>query len=289
MTFSDGDFKSLGKPTKLNVVKPEECHAEETAPATKAATYSCPQEGCTRVFQRHAALENHLSFERCTKSVERANLLDYAKAEYAARLSEGVGKIPVLSATAMTTTSTVAPLSEGWALKQMKKPYRFNEKQKSYLLDKFNIGQETGHKVDPEVVAREMRREKDSNGERVFSMAEFLTPLQVSSFFSRLAAKMRQHPVVQTVEDIIAANDEENFANARASVLTALQLIHPIVCDQQNLCAMVKTGSLEKQKLGQLQHFCSELGLAVPDPPVRKKAPYVSLLKELVQGCTCME
>ena len=98
-------------------MKPEECHAEETAPATKAATYSCPQEGCTRVFQRHAALEKHLSFERCTKSVERANLLDYAKAEYAARLSEGVGKILVLSATAMTTTSTVAPLSEGWALK----------------------------------------------------------------------------------------------------------------------------------------------------------------------------
>ena len=173
----------------------------------------------------------------------------------------------------------------------MKKPYRFNEKQKSYLLDKFNIGQETGRKMDPEVVAREMRREKDSNGERVFAMAEFLTPQQVSSFFSRLAAKTRQHPAVQTVEeeDVLAANDEENFANARASVMATLQLIHPIVCDQQNLCAMVKTGSLEKQKLGQLQHFCSELGLAVPDPPMRKKAPYVTLLKELVQGCTCME
>ena len=290
VNFSDGDFKSLGKPTQLNVVKPEECPVEETTPAIKAVTYSCPQEGCTRVFQRHVALEKHLSFERCTKSVERANLLDYAKVEYAARLSDGVGKIPVLPARAVTT-STIAALNEGWALKQMKKPYRFNEKQKSYLLDKFNIGQETGRKMDPEVVAREMRREKDSNGERVFAMAEFLTPLQVSSFFSRLAAKTRQHPAVQTVEeeDITAANDEENFANARASVMATLQLIHPIVCDQQNLCAMVKTGSLEKQKLGQLQHFCSELGLAVPDPPMRKKAPYVTLLKELVQGCTCIE
>ena len=76
----------------------------------------------------------------------------------------------------------------------------------------------------------------------------------------------------------------------RASVMVTLQLIHLIVCDQQNLCAMVKTGALEKQKLGQLQHFCSELGLAVPDLPMKKKkALYVTLLKELIQGCTCME
>ena len=109
-------------------------------------------------------------------------------------------------------------------------------------------------------------------------MNEFLTPLQITSFFSRLAAKIRQQPaaVAQEVEeeDTTAANEEENFASAREFVLAELQsavpLVHPIVCDQQNLCEMVKADSLSKQKLGQLQFFCSELELAVPVPPMRK-------------------
>ena len=46
----------------------------------------------------------------------------------------------------------------------MKKPYRFSDKQKSNLVEKFNIGQGTGRKVDPEVVAKEMLGEKDENG-----------------------------------------------------------------------------------------------------------------------------
>ena len=46
---------------------------------------------------------------------------------------------------------------EGWALKGAKKAERFNEAQKSYLEAKFNIGQSTGKKLDPDVVAKEMR------------------------------------------------------------------------------------------------------------------------------------
>ena len=293
-TFSAGDFKLVGKPTTQNAVKPQDLTAAEGSAVEQVpkSTYSCPREGCTRVFQRYAALEKHLSYERCTKSVERSSLLDHAIKDYASLLSEGAGRIPVLPETAATSSSRARePLKEGWALKQTKKPYRFNEKQKSYLIGKFNIGQDTGRKVDPEVVAREMRREKDSNGARLFSLSEFLTPAQVSSFFSRQAAKIRQQLVGQALEaeDISAVNEEENFANARESVFSALQLVHPIVCDQHNLCEMVKANTLAKQKLGQLQFFCSELGLAVPVPQVRKKAPYVALLQDLVLKCTCTD
>ena len=90
-------------------------------------------------------------------------------------------------------------ITRGLALKQMKKPYRFSDKQKSYLVEEFNIGQGTGRKVDPEVVAKEMRREKNENGVRLFTISEFLTPLQVSSFFSTLAAKVRQQTVGEPV------------------------------------------------------------------------------------------
>ena len=82
---------------------------------------------------------------------------------------------------------------EGWALKQAKKAYRFNDQQRKYLEAKFKIGQESGMKLDAEAVAKEMRRARGSNGERLFKVSEFLTAHQVASFFSRVAAKIKQH------------------------------------------------------------------------------------------------
>ena len=52
----------------------------------------------------------------------------------------------------------VSTVQEGWALKETKKAYRFNDTQKSYLEAKFNIGQTTGRKLDAETIAREVRR-----------------------------------------------------------------------------------------------------------------------------------
>ena len=96
----------------------------------------------------------------------------------------------------------------------------------------------------------------------------FLRPSRLAPFFSRLAAKIRQEQGSQEVqeEDAVAARDEDNFATARESVLSKFQLTHPIVCDQQDVCSMVKAGNLSKQKLERLKFFCSELGLDVPDP-----------------------
>lgn len=130
LTFSDGNFEAIGKPTKPSVGTSEESPTEvketrDEQEATTKAIYSCPQDGCTRTFQRHAALERHLSFERCTKSVERGTLLDHAKKQYAARVLEGVGKIPALTSISVSTTKTTEGLKEGWALKQVKKTISF--------------------------------------------------------------------------------------------------------------------------------------------------------------------
>ena len=48
-------------------------------------------------------------------------------------------------------------------------------------------------KLDAEAVAKEMRRARGSNGERLFKVSEFVTAHQVASFFSRVAAKIKQH------------------------------------------------------------------------------------------------
>ena len=95
--------------------------------------------------------------------------------------------MPTLEPTS-TLSLTSATRKEGWALKESRKAHRFNEKQRSYLEVKFNLGQSTGRKVDPDFVAKEMRQTLDSDGKRLFRPSEFLTGQQITSLFTRLAA-----------------------------------------------------------------------------------------------------
>jgi len=98
-TFSAGDFKSLSKkqPTQTETTRnPEVSKTDEEIAVDETAAFACPQDGCMRVFQRHSALEKHLSSEKCTKSLERRPLLDLAKIAYKSALEEGVGTMPTL-------------------------------------------------------------------------------------------------------------------------------------------------------------------------------------------------
>ena len=73
-------------------------------------------------------------------------------------------------------------------------------------------------------MARDTRRTRNPNGERLFTVSEFLTPRQVTSFFSRLAAKVRQQSVAGLAsidvtegmgameDDAAAVSEEPNFA-----------------------------------------------------------------------------
>ena len=71
-------------------------------------------------------------------------------------------KLPLLQAPVRQEKSFVS-LKEGWTLQVVKKAYRFSENEKSYLLYKFQVGQISGHKLDPEVVAQEMWRAWGTN------------------------------------------------------------------------------------------------------------------------------
>lgn len=251
-----------------------------------SGAYPCPQEGCIRVFQNLSNLKRHLSVEKCSRSLERLSLLDLAKTEYAAVLQEGVSTMPTLEPTSTLSLASASP-KEGWALKESRKAYRFNEKQRSYLEAKFNLGQSTGRKVDPDFVAKEMRRALDSDGKRLFRPSEFLTVQQITSFFARLAAKLR-HQVVATEDDICAVEEEANFQTAIQEILSEIEVEHPIVFDQYNLCALVVNNSLKNLKMGLLETLCEKLELEVSTQSGRrKKAPYIAALSDLVAGCSC--
>ena len=96
-------------------------------------------------------------------------------------------------------------------------------------------------KLDLDVVAKEMRRARGPNGDRLFAITEFLSAQQISSFFSRLAAKARKKEVQVTEQDALAVEKEVNFSTDRDRVLSSLHVTRPFVLDQYDLCALVKT------------------------------------------------
>ena len=114
-------------PNMADFVKLKDC--------TRDQVFPCPKEGCTHSFQRHSSLEKHLAFGTCTKTIERETLLDEAKVKYAARLEEGSSSVPTIPLPPETCPRSTGyvTLPEGFALKQVKKVYRFNEKQREYL------------------------------------------------------------------------------------------------------------------------------------------------------------
>ena len=157
--------------------------------------------------------------------------------------------------------------------------------------DKFRIGQETGHKADPEQVAREMRYARNERGERRFKVDEFLTAGQIQSFFSRTAAKLRHAatPAEDDEEedtDNQAAEDEEAFLITRNTILMQCTPVHPIVYDTWNLCAMSSTKKLSKLTVAQFREICYHFNMEDTSPRHRKK-PYLDFISELVAACSC--
>lgn len=108
--FSEGDFRSFSKtstktatatPAPVSTSVTEEPSADVCAidSGQAAGLYSCPKDGCVRVFRRFSALESHLSLEKCTQSLERHSVMDLAKIGYKSRLEQGVSALPTLEVT----------------------------------------------------------------------------------------------------------------------------------------------------------------------------------------------
>ena len=151
--------------------------------------FTCPEEGCVKMFVWHSSLVKHLDCRKHKRAVEHETFYDKATIEYASNLEFGVSKCPTVleeSRPSLQTVPTTLPM--GWALKSTQsRRTKFTENQKQYHNAKFQIGERTRKKTDPTEVSKAMRTAKHSNGERLFSYEDFLTSQQISSYFSRLA------------------------------------------------------------------------------------------------------
>ena len=81
---------------------------------------------------------------------------------------------------------------------------------------------------------------------------------------------------------MLSVEEQVNFTSASDSVLSSVHHIshHIQVVDQYNVCALVKCEGL-------LQMLCEGLELEVPTLAVRRKAPYIAVLQEVVDSCPC--
>ena len=159
--------------------------------ANNCRLFTCPEEGCVKTFIQHLSLVKHLDCGKHKHALEYETLYDKAMIEYATNLECGVSKCPTVlegSRPSLPTAPTTLPM--GWALKSTQsRRMKFTENQKQYLNAKFQIGERTGKKADTTEVSKAMRTAKDSNGEKLFCYGGSLTSQQISSYFTRLAAK----------------------------------------------------------------------------------------------------
>ena len=82
--------------------------------------------------------------------------------------------------------------------------------------------------------------------------------------------------------------EEANFQKTRKEILSEIEVKHPTVFDQCNLCALIVNNSLKNLKMGLLEMLCEKLELEVSTQSGRrKKAPYIAALSDLVAGCSC--
>lgn len=250
--------------------------------------FSCTEDGCIKSFQRYSSLQYHIQFGNCVLKPERLSLLDKAKVLYTEKLTSGAGEQATIKSTDTLSTSHDNSPPQGWALKVSKSNVRFTEQQKQYLNEKFAIGKETGHKVDPAVVSRDMRYAKDFQGNRRFTLEEFLTPTQIQSYFSRKSSKEKRANNLNN-EDLVSAKVQEEYSNVRSTVLSQCQLQHPVAYDAYNLCNMSTKNTLKKLSVSLLKQICEHFHIDTSGvSKARLKAPYINLIQDMIKSCTCM-
>ncbi|CAC5390221.1 unnamed protein product [Mytilus coruscus] len=171
--------------------------------------FSCPEDGCICTFINFGNMLRHLDIGNHTFSEQNVNLKDRVRIMYSELIeTKSLQKDHVVPDEPVIETSHL--LNKGWGPKGKREVKRFSVEQKDFLVQKFNQGEVTGHKYEPEEVGNEMRTAKNKDGKRIFKCCDFLTPTQIASYFSRLALKKRQNANTTFQEEDLQAEEVTN-------------------------------------------------------------------------------
>ena len=180
---------ALKKPTSRSRNAPSakdvgERNCEETA----SALFSCPEEGCTKVYRSNRDLVSHLDLSKHQYKLHRETQYDHIRRQWAAKCSSLQTKIPETHKTSSASTAnSSSSVPRGWALKA-RKCSTFTEQVKDFLLELFLVGEETGRKLTPPDASRRIRTLcREGTNQRLFDKEDWFTAQQIASYFSRLA------------------------------------------------------------------------------------------------------
>jgi hypothetical protein len=163
--------------------------------------FMCPEEGCMSTFVKEGNLHNHLLYGKHDYAPQRISLRDAAIQSYQDKLENlhPTPQFPILQEALQDfyqPDPEFQPLPMGWALKNQRKCTILSNKQKLYLLEKYDHGVSENRKLDSAIVAKDIR----SSGR--FDKNEFLSEKQIDSFWSREAARRRETPVTYYSEPV---------------------------------------------------------------------------------------
>ena len=120
-------------------------------------TFDCTEPNCVMQFRREDRLRAHLLIGSHKIVAPSFRLLDKATLMYKEALAnDNAKRIPALSTTTkilITSSVDKVNLQEGWALFRPRPNIKFTVAQKSYLNEKYDEGEKSGAKWDPNRLA----------------------------------------------------------------------------------------------------------------------------------------
>jgi hypothetical protein len=179
----------------------------------RIALYDCVEEGCTKTFFKYGSFVKHLAADKHYRQAEKSNLTDTAIKTYRSKL-ESVENRKMVSIMLEEVTFNENQhcykqiLEHGWALPKPRKVTRYTDKQRKYLVDKFDDGI-NGTPWKPAAVAVDMEQQTTKDGKFMFAIEELLLTTQIRSFFGRLKSSKRNSQLSN--QDIEDSDEEEAY------------------------------------------------------------------------------
>lgn len=184
----------------------------------------CTDASCIKTFTTQEQLTRHISHGKHGYRPQTETKMDIAARYWVGKLTEVTARSVVkesLSHPMPQASSVPSPSPRGvnpeWALRQARVSRRFSPDVKSFLLEEFNRGVDTGKKELPANVVKRLKSK--------FAKDEWLTAQQVASYFSRLAALQKSGKLLVNVQLNDKPDDDETAITEKVTRRRLLQKI----------------------------------------------------------------
>ena len=175
---------------------------------------------------------------------------------------------PKVAAAQEITEEEDVALSSRWALQKARGgTATFSPKVRRFSSLKFDAGERTGRKANPQHVAEDMRTARDESGNRIFEREEWLTKTQIQIFFSRLTSNRRKLVCEEESQDEEVCTD------------------HPIMYDIYDIRDYSRQDILNKFNVKMLKAICKHFELSFTSKSL--KVVLIDKIKTMVAECSC--